>query len=209
MPESHVYASASTVDKKANLDNAHKEHAIESTLEFSVNNLQTSKSFIMVRSPELDPKLKRVFSSIKAEVESLVKSMGSQLTDSTLYLFLTSPFGITPYHIDRYSTFLFQLSGTKNVSTWAPWNKDLVSDIEMEKFFAKTHKQAPQYDSSFDQLMTKSTIAPGESLHIPFTAPHMVENGPEVSASLSIIFNTTQTNRKHNALLFNDIYPYF
>ena len=158
----------------------------------------------MIRSPETDPALKDVFTCLKSNVDQYVAKQNGRIVDSTLYMFLTSPGGITPYHIDRYSTFLFQLQGSKQVSTWAPWDKKMVAPELMEQFFARTHTQAPAFDESFLSDARLDTINPGDALHIPFVAPHSVENGSEVSVSLSIIFNTDATEILHNALLFNE-----
>ncbi|WP_146171174.1 hypothetical protein, partial [Saccharospirillum sp. MSK14-1] len=139
LPEEQVYASSSKVKITANLDNAHKDHGINMALETAMDEFETSDSFVMVRSPEVDNKLSKVFGEVKAEIDQFAKLLRTDITDSTLYLFLASPKSITPYHIDRYSTFLFQLQGEKNVSTWAPWNKNMIDDVELEKFFAKSH----------------------------------------------------------------------
>lgn len=204
LPSAQRYVSSSNVDLRANLDTAHKEHGINVSLEHALANLEESESFFMIRSPETDPALKDVFTCLKTNVDQYVAKQNGRIVDSTLYMFLTSPGGITPYHIDRYSTFLFQLQGSKQVSTWAPWDKKMVAPELMEQFFARTHTQAPAFDESFLSDARTDTINPGDALHIPFVAPHSVENGSEVSVSLSIIFNTDATEILHNALLFNE-----
>ncbi|KZY42051.1 MULTISPECIES: cupin-like domain-containing protein [unclassified Oleiphilus] len=205
LPPEHVYASSSKVDINANLDTAHKEHKIECSLEHALENLATSDSFVMVRSPEIDEQYKELFTGLKNDLEQLAQELGTEITDSTLYLFITSPNGTTPYHIDRYSTFLMQLTGTKEVYTWEPWDKEQISDDELETFVAKTHKVAPSLRDEFVNTSTKTFIKPGEGAHIPYLAPHWVKTCDEVSASVSIIFNTKETQKKGLALRFNEL----
>jgi len=205
LPPEHVYASSSKVDVTANLDTAHKEHKIKCSLEHALNNLEDSDSFIMVRNPEVDHEYQGIFTDLQNDLEALAKKVGTEITDSTLYLFITSPNGTTPYHFDRYSTFLMQLTGTKEVYTWEPWNKEQITDHELETFMAKTHDIAPSLKDGFLDQATMTKIAPGEGTHIPFLAPHWVQTCDEVSASVSIIFNTKETQKKSLSLRFNEL----
>ncbi len=43
----------------------------------------------------------------------------------------------------------------------------------------------------------------GQGVHIPFTSPHWVKNGPEVSVSVSFIFQTPPSLKQGNAHRFN------
>lgn len=205
LPPEQVYASSSKVDVTANLDNAHKEHKIQCSLEHALDNLESSDSFVMVRNPEVDEEYRSIFDGLQSDLVELAKQRGTEITDSTLYLFITSPQGTTPYHIDRYSTFLMQLKGAKEVYTWEPWDKQQITDHELETFMAKTHKVAPSLKDGYMDTATKTTILPGEGTHIPFLAPHWVKTCDEVSASVSIIFNTRETRRQGLSLRFNEL----
>jgi len=205
LPSKQVYASSSKVSINANLDTAHKEHKIKCSLEHALENLEHSDSFIMVRNPETDDQYKEIFTHLKNDLELLASKLGTKITDSTLYLFITSPNGTTPYHIDRYSTFLMQLCGNKDVHTWVPWDKKQITDHELETYMAKTHKEAPTLKEGFLKTSTITRITPGEGVHIPFLAPHMVKTNDTVSASISIIFNTNETRKKSLSLNFNEL----
>ena len=39
-------------------------------------------------------------------------------------------------------------------------------------------------------------MGPGDGVHVPVTAPHWVKNGPEVSVSFSITFQTRASERR-------------
>lgn len=205
LPAEQVYASSSKVDVHENLDTAHKNHKIKCSLEHALNNLEDSDSFIMVRNPETDAQYQEIFTQLKGDLELLASKLGTKITDSTLYLFITSPNGTTPYHIDRYGTFLMQLTGDKNVHTWSPWDKKQITDKELQTFMAKNHQTPPSLKDGFLETATISHIKPGEGVHIPFLAPHWVKTNDSVSASLSIIFNTTETRNKSLSLCFNEL----
>jgi hypothetical protein len=205
LPAEQVYASSSKVSVNENLDTAHKVHKIKCSLEHALDNLEHSDSFIMVRNPETDEKYKEIFTLLKGDLELLASKLGTKITDSTLYLFITSPNGTTPYHIDRYGTYLMQLSGDKDVHTWAPWDKKQITDSELETFMARNHQEPPSLKKGYLENSTISHITPGEGIHIPFLAPHWVKTNDTVSASISIIFNTTETRNKSLSLYFNEL----
>jgi hypothetical protein len=120
-----------------------------------------------------------------------------------LYLFLASPGSLTPFHFDRYSTFLFQVRGTKSVWVAPPWDTRVISVAETEAFTARAG-QRPMWRPEFEALGTQFHFSPGEALHIPFVSGHYVQNGTEdVSISMSIIFNTRATARQIDALMLN------
>ena len=46
-------------------------------------------------------------------------------------------------------------------------------------------------------------LKPGDGVHHPFIAPHLVENGPELSVSFAVTFRTSGTDRKTNVYKLN------
>jgi hypothetical protein len=120
-----------------------------------------------------------------------------------LYLFIASPGSLTPFHIDRYSTFLLQFQGSKTVTVWPPWDERVVSAADVEGF-CWFQGLRPAWRPESEPLGVRFAFGPGEALHIPFVAPHLVQNGPgEVSVSMSIIFKTARTEQQLRALRFN------
>jgi hypothetical protein len=126
-----------------------------------------------------------------------------RLFDPMLYLFIASPKSITPFHIDRYSTFLFQFQGKKDLLVYPPFDERLVPPEVVEGFVDRSGVR-PKYDPSFDTHATRFSFSPGETLHIPFLAPHLVENGADdVSISMSIIWNSSTSEETTRAIRFN------
>lgn len=176
-------------------------HSIEETIE----GIRTSKSYIMVSGPEIDPSFALLHRDLIADVESLMRRLGvgDRALDSQLYLFIASPGSVTPFHIDRYSTFLLQFRGTKEVSVFPQWDERVVSAADREAYVAYANTKLP-WTSERDALGTCHTFEPGEALHIPFVAGHHVRNGDDdVSISMSIIFNSRRSLEWRRALSFN------
>lgn len=206
LPKSHVYFSSGNVDVTANLDTAHKLYRPEMTLGDAFANIETSGAFVMVREPESDPIFKEIFNDLIADVNKFAGNIDPGLDGFKLYLFIASPESVTPFHIDRYSTFLFQLQGHKDVNVWTPWEKSLISDLELEQFFSFKEGFSPELKDGHLDTTVINHIHPGEAVHIPFVSPHWIKNSAEVSVSLSIIFNSKRTANIADALRFNNWY---
>ncbi|MBD8526471.1 cupin-like domain-containing protein [Pseudomarimonas arenosa] len=205
LPSSNVYYSRGDLKPSDNFDRAHIEHKNGLSLADTIEAIRTSDSYIMVRSPELHPSFQELFADLSGDVRSLLRARGQpdQLHGAKLYLFIASPNSLTPFHFDRYSTLLLQFQGRKRVFVFEPWDERVISAQHTEGFMAHSG-QRPPWNDELEALGTGFDFAPGEALHIPFIAGHYVKNGAEdVSVSLSIIFNTEQTQQQIRALHFN------
>jgi len=169
--------------------------------------IRTGSSYIMVRSPEAHPSFAELHRALLADVESAMHARGipGAAKDAQLYLFIASPGAITPFHIDRYSTFLLQFRGTKQVSVFPQWDERVVSARECEDY-ATYQSTRLAWDDSREHLGIRFEFTPGMALHIPFMAGHHVKNGmDDVSISMSIIFNTQESVAWQGALGFNSL----
>jgi len=206
MPDQNVFFSSGDVSITDNLDQAHKDHKPKVSLKDALNNLESAGAFVMVRGPEIDSEYRELFNDLLNDVKIFTRDIDPGLAGAMLYLFIGSPQSITPFHIDRYATLLFQIKGHKDVHVWKPWNKDLVSDMELERFFAREEGFSPTIKDGFLDKSIVNHLHEGEGVHIPFIAPHFVQNSNEVSISLSIIFNSRLTCRLSDALTFNYLF---
>ena len=188
LPRAQVFYSSGRLQKSDDFDRAHVEHRNGLTIEETIETIRTSDSYIMVRSPETDASFAELHRELVSDVAALMRArgVGLQPLDAKLYLFIASPDSVTPFHIDRYSTFLMQFQGEKEVTVFPPWNESVVTARECEAFMARSGERPP-FRPEAERLATRFHFRPGEALHIPFVAGHHVRNGPrDVSVSMSI-----------------------
>jgi hypothetical protein len=172
-----------------------------------MDNIRVSDSYVMISSLEVHPTFKELYRDLVTDVGELMKfrKVGSAPLQPTLYLFIASPNSVTPFHIDRYSTFLLQFQGCKRVTVFPQWDERVVESRSLEDYVAR-RSTALRWVPEMNSLGKTYEFSPGEALHIPFAAGHHVENGSDdVSISLSVIFNTTESRRWRDALLFNSV----
>jgi hypothetical protein len=117
------------------------------------------------------------------------------ITWSGLTVFMASPGVTTPYHIDHESNFLFQIQGAKDVSLHNPNERDIVPDDQLERFYCGDF-EAAQYRKELQNRGTVFRLVPGAVVHQPPLAPHWVQNGDNVSVSVSIGFCLRPLDRR-------------
>jgi Cupin-like domain len=210
LPRDQVFFSRADLEINANFDRAHKDHATGLTLERTLEDMATTNSYVMVRQPDSHPRLRPVLELLMTELRDFVRQVHSRESataelfhDPMLYLFISSPNSVTPFHVDRYSTLLFQLQGQKDVMIWDRHDRETVTAEELEFLFGLPHVKNPSYKGKNTRAPEAVHLAKGEGVHIPFTSPHWVKNGPEVSVSVSFIFQTPPSVRQGNAHRFN------
>jgi len=204
LPQNHVYYSKGLLQTGDNFDRAPEDHPNGLSIEETIETMRTSNSYIMVRQPEVDPSFVEFQRDLIDDLKVLIKrrGWGDHVVNPKLYLFISSPNSVTPFHIDRASNFLMQIRGSKTVTVFPPWDERVVTAAETESRMA--YEQNPLWKPQSEVLGTPFHFEPGDALHIPFVAGHHVKNGPEdVSISLSVFFNHRQTSERIRALLFN------
>lgn len=210
LPRDQVFATRADLKIDADFDRAHIDHAIEHTLEATLADMATTNSYVMVRQPDSHPRLRPILELLQEEVrQHIARLTGSsspgrvRLHDPMLYLFISSPNSVTPFHVDRYSTLLLQLQGQKDVMIWERDDRDTVTEEELEFLFGQPYVKNPSYKANQVREPNVIHLTKSQAVHIPFTAPHSVKNGNEVSVSLSFICQTEAALRDANAYRFN------
>jgi Cupin-like domain len=205
LPKDNVMYSKGRLKNGDDFETTFSKRPEDQSIEETIEKIRVSDSYIMVSSPEVDASFAPLHKQLIADVEALMqeRGLGNAAVDPRLFLFIASPNSVTPFHIDRYSTFLLQFRGSKQVCVFPPWDERVVSAPNREAYVAYKNTRLP-WSAEKDALSIKFDFHPGEALHIPFVAGHHVRNGGEdVSVSMSIIFNTQQSMAWRGALNFN------
>jgi hypothetical protein len=114
------------------------------------------------------------------------------------FVFLSAPGSVTPAHVDPEHNFLLQVRGTKTMHL-GRFADARAEQLELERHYGGGHRNMP---AMFDDPVAFD-LAPGDGLYVPVNAPHWVQNGAEVSVSLSITWRTRATDRLQRLHAFN------
>jgi hypothetical protein len=170
--------------------------------EETIRRIEECRSWLVLKSVERDPAYRRLLDECLAEVRAASARLTAGMCEPHAFIFVSSPGAVTPYHMDPEENFLLQIRGTKTLSVFDPADRSVVSDEEIERFLGGAHRNL-EYRDEYQRRAQRFDLAPGLALHVPFAAPHWVRNGPAVSISFSITFNTRASMRAAHAHRMN------
>jgi len=141
---------------------------------------------------ELDPDYKALFQELLADIEILADApIRERMTWGGMTVFMNSPGLAVPYHFDHETNFLLQIRGGKEVRVY-PNDRSVLTEEEIEDFY-RHNPVAARYRSELADVGTSYWITPGIGVHHPPLAPHRINNGSEVSISLSVYYTMPDT----------------
>jgi hypothetical protein len=165
------------------------------SVEETIRRIAECRSWMVLKRVEHDPAYRELLQRCLAEVREFSEPLRPGMHFAQGFIFLSSPGAVTPYHMDPEHNFLLQIRGTKRVRQWDPRDRGVVSERDLERFYAGARRNMVLDDA----LRAKAAVIdlePGFGLHFPVTAPHWVQNGPDVSLSFSITFRTPDLERR-------------
>jgi hypothetical protein len=165
------------------------------TIEDTLANIAENDSLVMLKRIELEPTFAPFMRRLMDEIMELV---GPRMRDDVIIgrgtLLIASPRRITSYHLDADTNFLFQIAGDKVFSVFDQSDRTLLSDQELERFYAGDGNGAIFGESRKPDARTYELRA-GLGAHVPSMAPHWAQNCENVSVALSVNFDLRSVAR--------------
>jgi len=168
----------------------------------TIERIETCRSWMVLKRVEQDPEYAALLHRCLAEIAPHSDRTAPGMTLGRGFVFISSPGSITPYHMDPEYNFLLQVRGTKAVHVLDGADRAILSEPELEAYMSGGHRNLT-FREAYRQKASGFALEPGVGLHIPVTAPHWVENGPEVSISFSITFVTPASDRRELVYAMN------
>jgi hypothetical protein len=150
--------------------------------------IRENGAWIILFGAQHDPEIADLLEQSMQQVQSLSgRDIFSEMKVRSAYIFITSPHRITTYHIDRECNFLLQLHGNKTIHIFDQTDREVLPEADIEKFWTKDNNCAV-YKPEFQHRALTVAMRPGMGVHIPVNAPHWLQNGDDISVSLSLNF---------------------
>ncbi len=164
------------------------------TLVESLKEVADNHALIMLKRVQEEPEYQDILRVLEAELSRLTGiDIASRYRDGLMTILISSPKRVTPYHIDGEANLLMQMSGTKSVYIFDGNNREVLPSSELERFWSGDI-HAPVYREHLQDRAWRFELAPGLGVSNPVIFPHWVQNGPEVSVSLSVNFKRCVDN---------------
>ena len=161
-----------------------------------VSTLPQARRWIMLRDLARWPDFAELVADLVARIEPVVKPRTGAMVRPVAFLFVSSPGLLTPLHFDPEYNILFQIAGTKRFSVLQR-DAGLPSREDNQRFHA-TGDNLLGWRQELEAQADHFALQPGDALHVPFKAAHMVRVGEAPSISLSL------TWRSRDSLLQDD-----
>lgn len=165
------------------------------SIEETIYQLEECNSWMVIKWIEKDPAYHELLHQCLDQIQSLSEPLDPGMCKREGFIFVSSPSAITPYHMDPEYNFLLQIRGHKTLHFFDGSDRSILSEKELEDYMASGSNYDLKYDSEYKEKLSVA-LTPGVAVHVPVTTPHWVENGNEVSISLSITFRTIASERR-------------
>jgi hypothetical protein len=166
------------------------------TLVDALASIESGKNWVILKRIHEDPTYRDVLMEIIPHFSELTGvNIPATYYDPTMTIFVTSPGRITPYHMDGETNFLAQVHGTKNAYIYDGHDHSVLSPSDLERYWTG-HLPKIDYPENLPHGHWQYLLAPGNGVFNPAIFPHWLQNGSEVSVSVSMNFK-----RRHNATI--------
>jgi len=172
------------------------------TLVEALASIEGGKNWVILKRIHEDPEYREILMQIVPQLSAVSGvDMAKVYYDPTMTIFITSPGRVTPYHMDGETNFLAQIHGQKMAYIYDGKDPSVLTTEQLENYWTGNLPKI-NYPENLPHGHWQYTLEPGNGVFNPAIFPHWLQNGDEVSVSVSMNFK-----RRHNvsigALRFN------
>lgn len=171
----------------------------------TVESIENNGSWMVLKRIEQHPAYARLLHETLGELAHIVEKATGKMETCEGFIFISSPNSVTPFHFDPEHNILLQTRGIKTMTVFPSGDENFVRDEAHELFHLGKHHRNHAWRDEFAGRGNAVELHPGEAIYVPVKAPHWVQNGPEVSVSLSITWRSNWSYSEADARAFNHI----
>lgn len=196
LPAGNVHQHRAEVTMSDDFYNAAASHPTNCAIEETMEGMEVVNSYVMLRNPGVDPAFGAFLRPLWEEIGVMVDSLDPGRSNHMSFVFIASPWAVTPFHLDRVANFHMQIQGEKTIHLWNPADREVLTEEDLAHCVAEPRDFHPLFRPEFTARARPFRQRPGLGVHHPWGAPHAVENGSEVSISLAVTFRSAAMNRR-------------
>ncbi|GGD08756.1 cupin-like domain-containing protein [Aquisalinus flavus] len=172
------------------------------TVAETLANIDRAGSWVALRNIETDPDYRGLMMDCLSPILPLAENRTGRAYRPEGFIFASSPGAVTPFHFDPEHNILLQVRGQKTLHLFPADDPAIVSARQHEAYHAGGHCNLA-YDPAMETKATAWPLLPGDALYVPVKAPHWVQNGDQVSISLSITWRSEESDRQRRIYRLN------
>lgn len=170
----------------------------------TIRNIATSGCWFVLQRIEQVPEYAEFLKELWDELRPFIEPRTGEMLKLQGFVLVTSPNGVAPYHFDPEHNILLQIHGSKVMTQFPPGDTRYATDVEHEVYHRTGHNILTWSEELRDGAM-EFELKPGDGVYVPVKAPHFVVNGPEVSISLSVTWQSEWVFAETDAHYFNSV----
>src|SRR5215471_5914248 len=166
-----------------------------------IRDLQDANAWLTLLMVEEDPGMAEIMNTYLDQLEagmSAKQGKRVKMRKRVAFVFVSSPNSVTPVHFDIEHSLLMQVSGSKTVSV-GRFESDATRRHEINRYWNGSHGRI----ETLQPEEAAYTMTPGRGVYIPPGTPHWVQNGPDISLSMTLTYFTDATIRENRIEDFN------
>ncbi len=169
----------------------------------TIRSIEENGSWMVLKRIEQHPEYAALLAKTLAEIEPLVRERTGRMLGTEGFIFISSPGAVTPFHFDPEHNILVQIRGDKVMTVFPAADEAVVSAEAEELFHLGEHHRNQPWCDEFAAKGSAYALTPGDAVYVPVKAPHWVQNGPQVSISLSVTWRSEWSYEEAYARGFN------
>ena len=163
-----------------------------------IRDLSNANAWLTLLNVEDDPGMAELMNTRLDQLESGMLAEQGKMRKRVAFVFVSSPNSVTPVHFDIEHSLLMQVRGSKTVSVGC-FESDSVRRHEIDRYWDGSHGRI----ETLPREVAAYTLKPGRAVYIPAGTPHWVQNGPDISLSVTLTYFTNATVRENRIEDFN------
>jgi oxalate decarboxylase/phosphoglucose isomerase-like protein (cupin superfamily) len=171
----------------------------------AIYTIEDNGYWMVIKNIEQNARYRQLLDDTLAEIAPLAAARTGAMLGQEGFIFLSSPGSVTPFHFDPEHNILLQVRGEKTMTVFPANDEALVSPQAHEAFHMGEHHRNQPYNDTFAAKGNPVALSPGEAIYVPVKAPHWVQNGAQVSVSLSITWRSEWSYAEADARAFNSL----
>lgn len=172
---------------------APNSHPIDGTVQDTIRNIEKARAWTALHNIQNDPLYRTLVDEVLDYVQPMTEGLDPGMCHRAGWIFITSPGAITPYHLDHEHNFILQIAGKKAIHVFDPLDRSITSSEALERFHMKLSRELVVYKPESQARAHVFDAGPGDGAYMPSTSPHWVQNGDEVSITVSFTYYTKRT----------------
>lgn len=161
--------------------------------------VENAAAWLSLLNVQADAEYRPLVDSVLNPVRRNIELLDPGMCYRAGWIFVSSPAAVTPFHMDKEHNFILQIRGSKRIYVWDHDDTEVVSELARDQFHRSHSRDLILWRDEFRERAQIFDLTAGTGAYMPSTSPHMVENGDEVSITMSFTYYTRATRR--NSLL--------